>query len=51
MVLHFYKSYWNGVAYFQYFWGQKIQVYRDFLMFFFPKVTKIGSIISPQYRL
>ena len=29
MGLHFYKSYWNGVAHFQDFWGQKIQVCRD----------------------
>ena len=28
--LHFYKRYWNGVAHFQDFGAQKIQVCRDF---------------------
>ena len=29
MGLHFCKSYYNGVAHFQDFGGQKIQVFRD----------------------
>ena len=29
MGLHFYKSYWNGVAHFQDFGDQKIQVCKD----------------------
>ena len=78
--LHFYKSYYNGVAHFQDFGGQKIQVCRltnasvhfrmtklkgfkgryilnrkwlswDHENYFFPKVTKMGSIIWPQNRL
>ena len=44
--LHFYKSYQNGVAHFQDFGGQKIQVCRDLNHVKFNKCVSSSQIVQ-----
>ena len=44
--LHFYKSYQNGVAHFQDFWGQKLQVCRDLHHVKFNKCVSSSQVVQ-----